>query len=176
MLQTNRLAPSYNVTNLLLSNLSVLWDCVCRAGDDTARAISLGRSAACTKSCYSGPTGDCGGELSTTVYVVGNNKPTAASAATNKAYSSLGCYKDNIADRAMPKLLKSDVGMTVDKCAALAQKAGETWVRHSSSMGCFALPVTVIQQVVVQPLVITRPCGCTADHLCHSTSAMMNER
>jgi len=94
----------------------------CRAGSDRARAISLGVSNGCSKTCYSGPTGDCGGELATTVYVVGNNKPVAAPAA-NKGYTAVGCFQDNIADRAMT-LLKTDQGMTVDKCAAMAQKAG----------------------------------------------------
>lgn len=32
----------------------------CWAGSDVARATSLGASAACTKTCYGDPTGDCG--------------------------------------------------------------------------------------------------------------------
>lgn len=95
----------------------------CRAGSDVARAKSLGASTACTASCHNAPTGDCGGTLASTVYVVGSNRPAAAPAA-NRGYTSVGCYADNIADRALPALLATDLGMTVDKCGALAQKAG----------------------------------------------------
>lgn len=105
------------------SVLRVVCAC-CRAGNDVTRAISLGSSTACTKTCYSSPTGDCGGELASTVYVVGSNKPAVTSPAS-QGYSSLGCFKDNLADRAMPRLLKSDVRMTVDECAALAKAGGE---------------------------------------------------
>lgn len=107
--------------------------CIFRAGSDRARAISLGVSNGCSKACYSGPTGDCGGELATTVYVVGNNKPVAAPAA-NKGYTAMGCFQDNIADRAMT-LLKTDQGMTVDKCAAMAQKAGG-WAMQKLFASC----------------------------------------
>lgn len=97
----------------------------CRAGSDVTRAKSLGASTACTAGCHNTPTGDCGGTLATTVYVVGNNRPAPAPAA-NKGYTSVGCYADNIADRALPVLLLTDVGMTVDKCAGLAHAAGES--------------------------------------------------
>lgn len=95
----------------------------CRAGNDVARAQSLGTSTACTMACHNAPTGDCGGNLANAVYVVGSNTPPAAPTAS-KGYTSVGCYKDNIADRALPRLLATDVGMTVDKCAALARKEG----------------------------------------------------
>lgn len=95
----------------------------CRAGTDVARAKSLGASTACTMACHNAPTGECGGNLANAVYVVGSNRPPAA-AAPNKGFTVVGCYRDNIADRGLTNLLASDVSMTVDKCAAMAKKAG----------------------------------------------------
>lgn len=95
----------------------------CRAGTDIARAKSLGASTACTMACHNAPTGECGGNLANSVYVVGSNRPPAAPAA-NRFFTAVGCYRDNIADRGLSNLLASDVGMTVDKCAAMARKAG----------------------------------------------------
>jgi hypothetical protein len=95
----------------------------CRAGNDTARAQSLGASTACTMVCHNAPVGDCGGNLANAVFVVGSNRPAAAPAA-NRGYTAVGCFRDNIADRALPRLLETDVGMTVDKCAAVARKEG----------------------------------------------------
>jgi hypothetical protein len=95
----------------------------CRAGTDVARAKSLGASTACTMACHNAPTGECGGNLANSVYVVGSNRPPAAPAA-NKGYTAVGCYRDKIADRGLPDLLLVDVGITVDKCADWARKSG----------------------------------------------------
>lgn len=97
----------------------------CWAGTDIARAKSLGASAACTSGCYNAPAGDCGGTLASSVFVVGSNRPASAAPALSlRDFTAVGCYSDNIADRALPTLLKTDVGMTVDVCAKLAKAAG----------------------------------------------------
>lgn len=107
-----------------------------RAGTDTTRAKSLGVSTDCTERCNSAPTGDCGGELANTVYVVGSNRPAAVPAA-NRDYTLVGCYKDDMADRGLPRLLETDVAMTVEKCARLAQQAGFTVFGIQWAQSCY---------------------------------------
>lgn len=103
-----------------------------RAGTDLVRATSLGKSSDCTKSCWSSPTGDCGGPLANTVYVQDSSSQAAAAAAdvisspvSSVPVTSLGCYRDSIADKALPQLLATDAAMTVDKCANMALAAGQ---------------------------------------------------
>lgn len=143
----------------------------CRAGNDATRAKSLGVSADCTERCTSAPTGDCGGTLANTVYAVGSSRPALAPAAA-RGFAFVGCFKDNIADRGLPRLLETDVGMTVERCARLAQKAGYTVFGVQWAQSCYAGESSKLRHrvhdghnaywFVVQ--CCAAACGCTLEH------------